>query len=94
VPERATVVVRAHPRAAAPMVGPWEGGLLHVRVTAPAAEGRATEAIRRELAGAIGVPPRRVRLVAGERARTKRFEIEGMAPDELASRLATIGTVD
>jgi len=94
VPERATLVVRAHPRAAAPSIGPWQDGVLHVRVTRPPAGGEANEAIRRAVAHALGVPPTRVRIVAGERSRTKRFEVDGLAPAELAARLSAIDPVD
>jgi uncharacterized protein YggU (UPF0235/DUF167 family) len=79
--------VRATPRAAADRVGPYTDALLQVRVTAPASEGRANDAVRRLLAGALDVAPSRVSLVAGERGRTKRFRIEGLAVSQVASRL-------
>jgi uncharacterized protein YggU (UPF0235/DUF167 family) len=94
MPERATLAVRAHPRAAAAGIGPWRDGILHVRVTAPPADGRANEMVRRAVAMALDLAPSRVRLVAGERSRTKRFELEGMTKDVLAARLAAIGPAD
>ena len=94
MPERASLQVRAHPRAAAPGVGPWRDGVLHVRVTAPPTDGRANEGIRRAVAKALNLPPGRVRLVAGERSRTKRFELDGIAPEVLAARLTAIGSAD
>ena len=94
MPERATLAVRAHPRAAAPSIGPWQDGVLHVRVTRPPAGGEANDAIRRAVADALRVSPTRVRLVSGGRGRTKRFEIDAIAPAELATRLAAIGRVD
>jgi uncharacterized protein YggU (UPF0235/DUF167 family) len=94
VPERPTLTVRAHPRAAAAGIGPWQDGVLHVRVTAPPADGRANDAVRRAVAKALHLTPGRVRLVAGERGRTKRFELDGIAPEALAARLAGIGPAD
>ena len=63
-------------------------------MTQPTSEVEANAAIRRLLAGALGVPPSRVRLVAGERSRTKRFEVDGLAEAELSARLARIGPGD
>jgi uncharacterized protein YggU (UPF0235/DUF167 family) len=92
--ERTSLLVRAHPRAATTSVGPWAEGVLHVRVTRPPADGQANDAVRRLVAGALGLPPTRVRIVAGERARTKRLEVDGLAAGELAARLAAIGSAD
>ena len=94
MPERTTLAVRAHTRAAAAGIGPWQDGVLHVRVTAPPAEGRANEMIRRSVAKALGLSPGRVRLVSGDRSRAKRYELDGIAPDVLAARLAAIGSAD
>jgi len=87
-PSPAVLAVRVHPRAARDHVGPREGGVLHVRVTRPPADGAATDAVRRLLAGWLGVAPSRLRLVAGERAREKRFAVDGTTAAELTRRLA------
>jgi hypothetical protein len=89
-----TLTVRAHPRAASESIGPWSDGVLHVRVTRPPADGEANAAIRRAVAEALDVAPSRLRLVSGERGRTKRFAVHGLAPAELAARLAAIGPGD
>jgi hypothetical protein len=83
--------VRAHPRGPRDAVGPLLDGVLHVRVTRPATDGQANAAVRRLVADALGLAPSRVRLVAGERARMKRYEVEGLDPAELRTRLAGIG---
>jgi uncharacterized protein YggU (UPF0235/DUF167 family) len=49
-----------------------------IRVAAPPVEGRATDEARRSLAAALHVPPTAVRLVAGARARTKKFLVGGL----------------
>lgn len=90
----AIVEVRAHPRASSDGVGPYRDGLLHVRTARPPAGGEANDALRRLLAGALEVAPSRVRLVSGERGRTKRFKVEGLEREALAARLAAIGRSD
>ena len=83
--------VRAHPRASRDAVGPVVDGVVQVRVTRPATDGQANAAVQRLLADALGLAPSRLRLVAGERARTKRYEVQGLDPAELRVRLGGIG---
>jgi hypothetical protein len=99
VPEReaapaAVVEVRAHPRSSRDGVGPFRDGILHVRSTRPPADGEANAALRRLLADALGIAPSRVRLVSGERGRSKRYEVAGFSREALAERLAAIGGSD
>ncbi len=51
------------------------GGALKVRLTAPPVEDRANEALCRLLAERLNVPISAVRIVAGEKSRTKRVAI-------------------
>ena len=51
--------------------------VLKARVRAAASDGEANEALIRLIAGAIGIAPRKVSLVAGATARVKRLMIEG-----------------
>jgi uncharacterized protein len=51
--------------------------VLKARVRAAASDGEANEALIRLMAGAIGIAPRKVSLVAGATARVKRLMIEG-----------------
>jgi uncharacterized protein YggU (UPF0235/DUF167 family) len=81
-----SVEVRVLPRAGRQEVL-VRGGVIVVRVTAPAAEGRATEEARRALAAAVGVRASLVRLRSGARSRTKVFEVEGVSEDDLRRRL-------
>ena len=68
-------LVRVQPRASDNEVeGEWQGAL-RVRLNAPPVEGRANEALLRFLAEYLKVPVGAVRLVAGERSRTKRVEV-------------------
>ncbi|MBI2238280.1 MAG: DUF167 domain-containing protein [Actinobacteria bacterium] len=82
----ATVTVRVVPRSSRRAVEVGPDGIV-VRVQAPPEVGRATEEARRALAEALGVPPSSVSLRAGERSRTKVFEIEGLSLEEVRMRL-------
>jgi uncharacterized protein len=82
----ATVTVRVVPRAGRTIVRSEPTGVV-IRVRAAPEGGRATEEARRALATALGLPPSRVRLVTGARARTKVFEIADLTADDLRVRL-------
>lgn len=82
------VTVHVQPRAGTTAIAGRHGDALRVRVAAPAVEGRATEAARQVLAAALGVPPRAVHLVAGERSRHKRFRVDAVDARAAAARLA------
>jgi uncharacterized protein (TIGR00251 family) len=60
------------------------GEAVVVAVTAPAVDGRATEAALRAVAKAFGVRPRQVALVSGERSRDKLLEVSGITPSDVA----------
>ncbi|MCY3002233.1 MAG: DUF167 domain-containing protein [Planctomycetota bacterium] len=80
------LLVRAQPGASrAGLAGLWNEHL-KVAVRAPADEGRANEELVLTLAGALGLRPKEVRLVRGEKAREKEFEI-ALEPEELRRRL-------
>jgi uncharacterized protein len=68
------IAVLAHPGASRERVQ-WEGEILHVWVTARAVEGQANRALVRAVARTLGVRASAVRLVSGERARAKLFEV-------------------
>lgn len=85
------VEVAVVPRAATNRVGPYADGLLQVRVTRPPADGEANRAVLRLVASALGVPVSALELVAGARARRKRFRVTGLEPAELDRRLRAIG---
>jgi hypothetical protein len=82
--------LKVTPRAASDHVGPFRGGVLHLRVTRPPADGEANRSVVRLVARALGVAPGRIELVAGERGRRKRVRIADLDAAELARRLATL----
>jgi uncharacterized protein len=59
-----------------------------VRVSEPAADGKATAAVLASVAAAFGVSGRSVTLVAGTRSRAKILEVEGADPRTLERLLA------
>jgi hypothetical protein len=58
-------------------VGGEHDGALLVRVSAPAVDGRATEAALKAIAAAFGVRRRAVTLITGAASRTKIVEVAG-----------------
>jgi uncharacterized protein (TIGR00251 family) len=83
--------VRVQPRASRDAVGgEWEGAL-KVRLTAPPVDSRANEALCRLLAECLNVPAGAVRLLSGERSRTKRVKVDGVGAEEIRALAATKG---
>jgi len=80
--------VRVQPRAARSELAGEHGGALRVRVAAPPVEGEANKELVRFLAAALGVPRSAVRIVAGQTAREKRVEVEGVSAADVARKLA------
>jgi uncharacterized protein YggU (UPF0235/DUF167 family) len=60
---------------------------VRIRLTAPAVENRANDALVRFLAQALGVPRRQVELLAGVSGRRKLVRIHGMTLEEIFRRL-------
>ncbi|MDZ4654431.1 MAG: DUF167 domain-containing protein [Coriobacteriia bacterium] len=79
----ARIALHVTPKSGRNEIVGWRGGELSVRVTAPPEDGKANAAVRKLLAGALGVPKTAVRVVRGDTARHKTLEIEGMAEEDL-----------
>jgi uncharacterized protein (TIGR00251 family) len=82
------LTVRVTPRASRDSLARYEGGVLHVRVTAPPAGGEANAAVAKLLASALGLASRDVVLVGGAASRVKRFELP-IGHAELERRIAS-----
>ena len=74
----ARIAVRVQPRARRDEVAFVRDGVLVVRVTAPALEGRANRSVCRMLAQRLGVAPSQVTILRGERSRDKLLEVSGV----------------
>jgi len=85
------LTVQVTPRAEADRIGRFAGGVLHLRVKRPPADGEANDAVRALLARSLGLPRSSILLVAGARSRVKRFAIDGISSADLAARLSAMG---
>lgn len=85
--------VRVRPGAPREGVGGgWDGGhgaALRVSVTAPAADGKANDAVRQAIANAFGTRRQHVQIMSGERSRNKVIELDP-APADAAARLTAL----
>jgi uncharacterized protein (TIGR00251 family) len=84
----ATFLVRVQPRASRDEIAGETGGALKVRLRAPALEDRANEALVEYLAELLKTPRSAVRILSGERSRTKRIEIRGVTQQQILALLA------
>lgn len=75
--------VRVIPRASRDSIDGEFEGALKVHVTAPPVDGRANDALRRILADRLNVSVSAVKILSGEKSRTKRVEVRGIAPARL-----------
>jgi len=74
--------IRVKPRSPRNEIRGVRDGALWVNVTAPPVEGAANRACAELLATALGVKRRQVRIVSGEKSRTKVVEIEGIGIED------------
>jgi hypothetical protein len=79
--------VRVQPRASKDEIAGEMGGALRVRLRAPAVEDRANEALVEFLAQLLKTPKSAVRILSGDRSRTKRIEIRGVTPQQIHALL-------
>jgi len=80
--------VRVAPRSSRDAIEGEHGGALKVRLTAPPVDDRANLALRRLLAAHLNLPLSAVRILAGERSRTKRVAISGVSRAQIAALFA------
>ncbi|MFI5095093.1 MAG: DUF167 domain-containing protein [Candidatus Acidiferrales bacterium] len=79
--------VRVQPRASKDEIAGVHGGALKIRLQAPAVENRANEALVEFLAHLLKTPKSAVRILAGDRSRTKRVEIRGVIKQQILGLL-------
>lgn len=79
--------VRVQPRAAANEIAGAREGTLVVRVTAPPADGRANDAVRKLIARRLGIGASRVEVVRGARAREKVLRVRGVPEADVRALL-------
>ncbi len=81
------VAVRVQPRASRDEVAGEMNGALKIRLQAPAVEDRANEALVEFLARLLKTPKSAVRILSGERSRSKRLEIGGVTRQQILALL-------
>jgi uncharacterized protein (TIGR00251 family) len=83
--------VRVQPRASRDaIVGEWQGAL-KIRLAAPPVDDRANQALRRLLAEHLEIPVAAVRILSGERSRTKRVEVRGVSAAQVLALVRASG---
>ena len=89
------LAVRVQPGAKrAGLAGFLADGTLRLKVTAPALEGRANQAVEVLLAAVLGLKKSQVRVARGASSRTKLVEFEGITRETLDRRLAAALSAD
>ena len=83
--------VRVVPRSGRSSIEGALGGALKVRLAAPPVDGAANEALVAFLAGALGVPKRAVRIIRGERSKSKVVEVAGVTAATVRSAASAGG---
>lgn len=80
--------VRVQPRASRTEVAGPHGAGVKIRLAAPPVDGAANAELVAFVAGELGVPRSAVRIVQGQRSRSKLIEVEGAARERLRAFLA------
>jgi uncharacterized protein len=81
------VAVRVQPRSSRDEIAGELNGALKIRLQAPAVEDRANEALVEFLARLLKTPKSAVRILSGERSRSKRLEIRGVTRQQILALL-------
>jgi uncharacterized protein len=79
--------VRVQPRASKDEIAGEMNGALKIRLRAPAVEDRANEALIGFLAQTLNTSKSAVRILSGDRSRTKRIELRGITADQVQQLL-------
>ena len=85
-----SVTVRVTPRAGRTAIAGVRGDTLLVKLAAAPVDGAANDALIAFLSQVFELPRRNIAIVAGDRSRTKRVELEGASSIELDARLAAV----
>jgi uncharacterized protein len=85
------LAVRVSPRSSRDAIEGEHAGALKVRLTARAIEDRANQSLRRVLAAALKVPISAVKIVAGEKNRSKRVAIAGVTREQVQALAGDAG---
>lgn len=79
--------IRVQPRASKNEVAGIQGDELRIRLTAPPVDGEANKACIAFFAQLLGVPKSSCSIIAGEKGRSKVFQVIGLSQKEIEQRL-------
>ena len=82
--------IRVVPRAGRSGFAGLRDGALLVRLVAAPVDGAANDELIALIATALRIPKRDITIVSGERGRSKRIRIAGIAPEEALARLRSL----
>jgi hypothetical protein len=82
-----TFTVRVQPRASRDEISGVLEGALKIRLRAPALENRANEALCEFLAALLKRPKSAVRILSGDRSRSKRVAVDGVTRQQVQALL-------
>jgi len=82
-----TLTIKVMPRSKQNEIVGIEGDAIKIRLTAPALEGRANEALVRFLAERLGVARGQIVIVRGETSRSKVVRVRGLTAEVVRKRL-------
>jgi uncharacterized protein (TIGR00251 family) len=84
------IAIRVSPGArTSSVVGRYADGW-KVRVTAPADQGKANDAVCKLVANVLGIAPSNVQVISGATNRSKLLQVEGVTAEEIESRFAEL----
>jgi uncharacterized protein (TIGR00251 family) len=83
----ARINVKVKPRSSRDSVEGWQNDVLVVRLTSPPVDGAANSSLIKLLSKKTGVARSRIRIVSGEKGRSKVLEFEGIDHADLRERL-------
>ncbi|MBK8230893.1 MAG: DUF167 domain-containing protein [Candidatus Eisenbacteria bacterium] len=86
-PDGVTLELRVKPKAQTERLVGFHGGALKLSVRAAPERGRATEAVRRLLAGTLSLPLAQVEILSGETSQDKTVLIRGIDAPDLEARI-------
>lgn len=86
-PQPAIIDIRVIPRSPRTRVDGTRGAAILIRLAAPPVDGAANDALIAFLSEELGVPRRNISVIAGEKTRDKRVQIEGLTAEVATAHL-------
>ena len=83
----ADISIRVTPRSSQQRIG-VENGKVRAWVMASPTDGQANDAVRRLVAGALGIAPTKVQIIRGDASREKLIRVDGMSLTEVLEVLS------